>query len=331
MIEDVTESGTTLVIESDNCSSQYKSVENFHNLQELSNKFNVTIIYLYGIAGHGKGEVDHVGGIAKISIRREIAAEGFMSDAGEMVDFLKEKFGQKTNPKYVIKEIDENILEMARAENKFKKFKTIDGSTKFQALRCKPGCVSFKAAPYICSCELCIKDYGSCDVFKSYDLDVQILNETFLRSHDLQNVDTTNVDDADDQFFAVGSIGAVAAAENSPDTVWFIKVTKEVEESDQNLEDSWGNVVLVEQMHLRGYFLERIFYSQGTFVQVEYKKRDISVQRKYCILVCECGRAKERFIFVKCWLCWHFELYPEQRWSWSYRWCPPGSETPLKI
>ena len=125
MIKDVIEPGTTLFIESDNCFSQYKSVENFHNLQELSNKFNVTMIYLYGIAGHGKGEVDHVGGIAKISIRREIVTEGFMSDAGEMVDFLKEKFGQKTNPKYVIKEIDENILEMARAENKLKNSKPL--------------------------------------------------------------------------------------------------------------------------------------------------------------------------------------------------------------
>ena len=83
------------------------------------------------------------GGVAKVSIRREIAAGGFMCDAGEMVDFLKEKFGQKTNPKYVIKEIDENILEMARAENRLKKFKTIDGSTKFQALCFKPGCVKF--------------------------------------------------------------------------------------------------------------------------------------------------------------------------------------------
>ena len=32
-IKDVIEPGTTLIIESDNCSSQYKSVENFHNLE----------------------------------------------------------------------------------------------------------------------------------------------------------------------------------------------------------------------------------------------------------------------------------------------------------
>ena len=46
------------------------------------------------------------------------------------------------------------------------------------------------------------KDYGSCDLFRSYDLDMQILNETLLRSHELQNVDATCVDDdADDEFF----------------------------------------------------------------------------------------------------------------------------------
>jgi len=31
------------------------------------------IICLYGIAMHGKGEVDHVGGVAKDAVRREIA------------------------------------------------------------------------------------------------------------------------------------------------------------------------------------------------------------------------------------------------------------------
>ena len=84
-----------------------------------------------------------------------------------MVAILENKFGWKTDPTYVIKEIDENRLEVARA---------IDGSTKFQALCFKQNCVSFKAAPYICSCVSCINDYGSCNLFKSYELDVQILN-----------------------------------------------------------------------------------------------------------------------------------------------------------
>ena len=52
-----------VVIDSDNCSGQYESVLNFHHLQELSDVHNITVIRMYGIPGHGKGEVDHVGGI----------------------------------------------------------------------------------------------------------------------------------------------------------------------------------------------------------------------------------------------------------------------------
>ena len=135
-----------------------------------------------------------------------------------MVAVLEDKFGWKTDATDVIKEIDENRLEVGRAESALKKFKTIDGSTKFQALCFKPNCVSFKAAPYICSCVSCINDYGSCDLFKSYDLDVQILNEKVLRSdNELQNINLE--DDTAADFFAADSFIAVAAAESSPDTV----------------------------------------------------------------------------------------------------------------
>ena len=60
------EEGETLVIESDNCTSQYKSVEHFDGLVKLAPRNNVKIIRIYGVAGHGKGEIDHVGGIAKV-------------------------------------------------------------------------------------------------------------------------------------------------------------------------------------------------------------------------------------------------------------------------
>ena len=59
-----------IVIESDNCSSQYKSSAHFHGMQLLTNNWNVNIIRVYGIAEHGKGEVDHVGGLTKTVVRR---------------------------------------------------------------------------------------------------------------------------------------------------------------------------------------------------------------------------------------------------------------------
>ena len=55
-----------IVIDSDNCSVQYKSCLSFHHLQRISNKFDLPVIKMYGIPGHGKGEVDHVGSTAKV-------------------------------------------------------------------------------------------------------------------------------------------------------------------------------------------------------------------------------------------------------------------------
>ena len=67
-----------LIIESDNCYSQYKSAEHYHDLQQIADDKNVTIIRSYSIAGHGKGELDHVGGMMKVAIRCEIAAGKFL-------------------------------------------------------------------------------------------------------------------------------------------------------------------------------------------------------------------------------------------------------------
>ena len=66
MLQEVKEvpEGSYIVIESDNCSSQYKSCAHFYGMQKLANQYNVNIVRVYGIAEHGKGEVDHVGGLA---------------------------------------------------------------------------------------------------------------------------------------------------------------------------------------------------------------------------------------------------------------------------
>ena len=62
---------STIMIESDNCSLQYKCTSRFHDIQEISNRYQTKTIRVYGIAEHGKGEVDHVGGLAKSTVRRD--------------------------------------------------------------------------------------------------------------------------------------------------------------------------------------------------------------------------------------------------------------------
>ena len=54
--------GETMIIVSDNCSSQYKSALHFYHLLQLSKMLNVKIIRIYGVAGHGKSDVNCVWG-----------------------------------------------------------------------------------------------------------------------------------------------------------------------------------------------------------------------------------------------------------------------------
>ncbi len=75
---------TCILVESDNCSGQYKSAEHFRDLQKISNDTNLKLIRLYWIEGHGKGEVDHVGGIAKVYARDQITRGVIFTNAAGM-------------------------------------------------------------------------------------------------------------------------------------------------------------------------------------------------------------------------------------------------------
>ena len=82
------------LIVSDNCTSQYNCAEHFYGLSQIANQFNVNVICIFGIAGHGNGEVEHVGGLVKVAIRQEVAAEKTFSNANEMVHCLSEMYAK---------------------------------------------------------------------------------------------------------------------------------------------------------------------------------------------------------------------------------------------
>ena len=152
-----------IVIEGDNCSYQYKSSAHFHGMQTLAKKFQVNVIRIFGIAEHGKGEVDHVGGLAKTTLQRAIAAGEFFNDVGEMVEYLHGTLHSTKHLQYTVKETDEKVLE---SERRLKVFPSIDGSNKFQVMLFKPNSTSFVAANRICICNTCKTQYGTCSLFK---------------------------------------------------------------------------------------------------------------------------------------------------------------------
>ena len=93
MSTDVRESNA-IIIESDNCTTQYKSASHFFKLQQLSDVFCKPIICIRSIAGHRKGEMDHVSGIAKVTIRQDIVGGMFFTDAEDMVHHLSSKYAE---------------------------------------------------------------------------------------------------------------------------------------------------------------------------------------------------------------------------------------------
>ena len=102
------------MIQSDNCLNWYKSATHFHDVQNLLNEFNTKIIKIFDITQHGKGEVDHIAGIAKAATQREIVTGDFFLDACEMVEFLNSKYSSNQNPSYKIKKIIKKKLKTIR-------------------------------------------------------------------------------------------------------------------------------------------------------------------------------------------------------------------------
>ena len=113
-----------IVTKSDNCKVQFKSFAHFWSIQELANKYAVPIILVFSIVKHGKGKADHVG-LTKTIIRRAIVTGELSENATFMIGFLEQKYKGKTNPTYVLKEIDSKQLWLLRTEAKLKVFKTV--------------------------------------------------------------------------------------------------------------------------------------------------------------------------------------------------------------
>ena len=99
----------------------------------MVNKYEVPIICVSCIVKHGKGKVDHVGGLAKTIIRRAIVTGEFFENITCMIDFLEQKYKDKKNPT-CLKEIDSTELCLLRTKAKLKIFKTVLGSNTFQVM-----------------------------------------------------------------------------------------------------------------------------------------------------------------------------------------------------
>ena len=78
------------------------------------------------MAGYGKQEVDHTGGLAKFSIRWYMGTESKVLTATDCKDFLGTMFAEKTNPIVILKVINVDDLADSWAEPRLKKYLAIE-------------------------------------------------------------------------------------------------------------------------------------------------------------------------------------------------------------
>ena len=103
----------------------------------------------------------------------------------EMISNRSDKFAGKA---YKFVEIDSQVLAELRAQESPWCYETVVG-LDFQAALFTPGSEMFKASPCLCLSGLCVLNYGSCKLFKEYEVIVKQLKSTSLWSQILKTLD----------------------------------------------------------------------------------------------------------------------------------------------
>ena len=115
-----------------------------------------------------KMKLIQLGGVVKIALRKAVANGEFFPSASSCVEFLQKRFGDHESPEYNIREIFPEQVQRERKSASRMKYHSIDGSSKFRVMVIEPNSNVAKAAPYICVCETCMLEYGSCSLFKVF-------------------------------------------------------------------------------------------------------------------------------------------------------------------
>ena len=187
--------------------------------------------------------------MAKEAVWRYIG--GVVLDAGDCLCFLQTFFEGKVHPKFYLKEISTSVLNEARIEAHANSYATINSSTLFQVLVFNPNQPIFKAAPYLSEC---MKDYGSCSLFQSYELLKGDLKKIYLRS-DVEEPDLRLEvgGSKENDFIVPGTYYTVAADKSSPETFWLVKI-KDSYEATTTITDDYSNRIAAGHHYIEGQF-----------------------------------------------------------------------------
>ena len=135
----------------------------------------------------------------------------------------------------------------------------------------KPNSESFRAAERLCVCEKCLVNYGSCRLFHKFSLNVRQLKENILKSASVVENETENGEVHKD-FIMPGSLCAIVASENSPDTVWFVKINSAEDVAEKNMIDDYGNTIVPGHKFFQAKYLEKLIEKKHRQVYKEKRK-----------------------------------------------------------
>ena len=77
-----------------------------------------------------KEEVDHVCGLTKAAVQREVSAQRNLTHAEEILSLLKTRFSEKSNPSYIFKDNSSEDLDKEMKIERFKKYKNYNSFLK---------------------------------------------------------------------------------------------------------------------------------------------------------------------------------------------------------
>ena len=136
----IVQSGT-LVIRSDNSSTQYKSRYTFAAMVQLAIKYDIDIFWIYGAPGHGRGLVDAMSSFGcKGPLRKSIITsedELFFTNANEMKTFLSDYFAEDATKKYFLVDEQKNA-EKRQIKKEDRPQNPIRGSSKLHLVAVSP-------------------------------------------------------------------------------------------------------------------------------------------------------------------------------------------------
>ena len=109
-----------------------------------------------------------------------------------------------------------------------------------------------KAAPRLCVCDECKTNYGSCQLFKEYEICCNHLKKNCLRSAYVSDIGAEIEDDGeehdqDEQLDVLleGTVVALAADKKAYETFYLIQVTQEECPAQEDETDAWGKTIKV--------------------------------------------------------------------------------------